>query len=228
MRRPAIVIALVVVAATVIFLWMKRGTDADSKSQTAKHAPNGDETRNAAKGPGARSDEPARNNATPRRPLRKGVRKMKAKEDRLRLLRAIKAAQLERQRKADDNTGERTADTTPPPVPRPDGKLDKEYIREVIKGSIGLLKECYELARDKAPSVEGKVTVEFTIVGEEEVGGLVESAKILSDNDLSNNKTMSECMTQTMLSLEYAAPENGGKVMVRYPFVFRNAAPEKK
>lgn len=227
MGRPIVAIAIVVVAAAAVFLWMKRGSS-DSKTHRTNDTKISDGTRASAVGPSSASTATQVNETRARRPLRKGVRRLKALKDRERLLRAIEAARLKREGRepaAESGEDQPTAnpDQQAPPLPvPPSGKLDKHYIQSVIRGARPLIKECYMLARDTLPGARGMVMVEFTILGEQDVGGVVETAKIISDNALSTNKTMSECITQTMLSLEFPAPEGGGKVRVKYPFLFRN------
>jgi hypothetical protein len=99
------------------------------------------------------------------------------------------------------------------------GTLDKEYIRSVVRDALPLLRECYELALASNPTLAGRLQVEFTIAGEPDVGGLVESAET-SKEGIGANEEMSECVRETMMSLEFPAPEGGGRVEVRYPFVF--------
>lgn len=218
MPRPAITIAVVVVVASLLFLWMKRdGSRAPAQPDSATSAAT---ATSAAKPAGRVPSAAAPPAAAKRRPLPSGVRRLKAAEDRQRLLRAIRAARHARAEKTGQPTDRRGDRPQLPPVT---GSLDKHYIKSVIHGAIGLLKECYTLARDSAPRAAGKVVVEFVISGEPDVGGLVENAKITSDNALSTNPTMAECVTQTMLSLEYPAPSGGGKVTVRYPFIFRQS-----
>ncbi len=89
-----------------------------------------------------------------------------------------------------------------------------------MKEILPLVRGCFERTLLRRPDVEGKAVVEFSIVGEEEVGGLVELSE--SDNEASTieDEQFSECIQETMYALEFKPPEGGGRVVVRYPFEF--------
>lgn len=221
MGRPAIAIAITVVAAAAIFLWIKRGSSSSPGRQDGAVAATGPSAAKPSGQPSTPGGDVAKSNIS----LPRGVRRLRAKQDRERLLRAIEAARSKREGRERGTGSPSNGSGLQPTGSAPElpaAQLDAKYIRSVVRGALPLLRECFTLARDSAPDAEGKVVVEFTIVGEKDIGGLVESATIISDNALSKNKAMAECVTETMMSLEYAAPEDGGKVMVKYPFVFRH------
>ena len=86
-----------------------------------------------------------------------------------------------------------------------------------------LVAECYELALDTNPALSGKLTVDFTIIGEPDIGTIVEQAELESDDGMTDDADFTECVRETILSLEMPAPPSGGgKVQVRYPFIFRS------
>jgi len=102
----------------------------------------------------------------------------------------------------------------------PRGHLDAEYIRQSIREIAPLIEECYELALEETPALEGRLVAEFSIVGEPEVGGIVERSEVLAESTLSS-PTLNECVRQTIYTVELEPPEGGGRVDVRYPFIFR-------
>jgi RNA polymerase sigma factor (sigma-70 family) len=105
------------------------------------------------------------------------------------------------------------------------GTLDKDYLRERIKEIVPLVRECYELALAQDPSVSGKLSVHFSIIGDPELGGLVESSEIVDDDEPApKNEGLVECVRETMYALEVEAPKGGGRVTVTYPFRFATAA----
>jgi hypothetical protein len=108
----------------------------------------------------------------------------------------------------------------------PRGTLDREYIREAVRAVTPLLAECYELARAEDPTLEGRLIVEFTIGGDPEVGGVVEQSAVAEDSAL-RHPIMDECVRETMYTIELPPPEEGGRVDVRYPFVFSPDEPEE-
>lgn len=112
----------------------------------------------------------------------------------------------------------------PPPTPgsKPKGSLAKEYIQKRIREDfLPLAKECYEAALERDPELGGKLTVNFEIVGDESVGGIVESAELSDDSDIRDEEFM-YCMRESMLSMSFEPPKGGGSVTVTYPFLFSN------
>lgn len=112
----------------------------------------------------------------------------------------------------------------PPSIPgsKPKGSLAKEYIQERIREDfLPLAKECYEAALERDPDLGGKLTVNFEIVGDESVGGIVESAELAEDSDIRDEEFM-YCMRESMLSMTFEPPKGGGSVTVTYPFLFSN------
>jgi hypothetical protein len=111
------------------------------------------------------------------------------------------------------------------PVLRPDGggggSLDKEYIRAAIRELVPLVRECYENALRDQPDLGGRLTVEFSIAGEPEIGGVVTESRIAGTDAGALHAGLEECVRETMYGLKLDAPAGGGTVQVRYPFVFR-------
>lgn len=147
-------------------------------------------------------------------------------ERRQALIDRVQAAQ---QRRLSEGLAAAVGAGTAQPTERPSletsdvGQLDKVYIQERIQDITPLVRECYERALERIPTLAGKAIVEFAIIGEEEVGGLVESSTYLQDQSTIADPEFAECIQETMHALEFAAPPaGGGRVVVRYPFVFRS------
>ena len=100
------------------------------------------------------------------------------------------------------------------------GVLDKDYIREQMDEILPLVTECYEETLLRRPDVSGTAVVEFSIVGEEGVGGLVELSEFDHEASTIDDEEFSECIQETMYGLELEPPDGGGQVVVRYPFAF--------
>ncbi|MBK8719973.1 MAG: AgmX/PglI C-terminal domain-containing protein [Deltaproteobacteria bacterium] len=104
-------------------------------------------------------------------------------------------------------------------APQP-AELDKDYIQARIKDDlVPLATECYESVLEDDPKLAGKMVMTFQIVGDEEVGGVVDAAEVDPSSTL-RNAAMDECMRESMMSLSFEPPEGGGSVSVTYPFVF--------
>jgi len=165
-----------------------------------------------------RRDSPAPAAAT------RGGQLPKSSEARARLQRDIEHARERRVARKRAESESSSADTPTPELAA--GALDKEYIQDRVRDIIPLIKECYELARDKTPDLEGTLVVRFSLAGEPEIGGVVESSEIDADKSTVADPLLSECLSESMYALEFEPPSNGGRVEVNYPFTFRTSAPE--
>lgn len=107
----------------------------------------------------------------------------------------------------------------------PGGTLDKDYIRARIQEDlVPIAKECYESALEDEPKLGGKLIMKFAIVGDEDVGGVVEEADVDPTSDITHADLL-ECMKESMLALSFPPPEGGGRVLVTYPFSFASDPP---
>jgi hypothetical protein len=98
-------------------------------------------------------------------------------------------------------------------------KLDADYIRQRVREDfVPLAKQCYEAALERAPDAGGKLVLQFTIVGDARVGGLVDSVELGRGTTLEDPKLV-ECMRESMMSMAFKPPPSGGMVTVVYPFV---------
>jgi hypothetical protein len=100
-------------------------------------------------------------------------------------------------------------------------QLDREYIRAAISEQLlPVAIECYESALADDPGLAGKLVAEFTIVGVEEVGGVVEDAQINADESTLDSEFVRECMRESLMAVTFEPPPDGGQVQVTYPFEF--------
>ena len=72
-----------------------------------------------------------------------------------------------------------------------------------------LLGQCYDLGRAEDPSLAGTVAVRFTLVGEPQVGGLLERVELLDDGTSIAQQTIRDCITQQLYALELDPPPAG-------------------
>jgi hypothetical protein len=104
---------------------------------------------------------------------------------------------------------------------------DREVIQAVVREAIPLVADCYDRHLAAHPGRAGMVRVSFAITGEPGVAGLVEDAAILPEDakeGLGADPEFSECLRETLLSLEFPPPDGGGTVRVTYPFRFEPGA----
>jgi hypothetical protein len=216
--RRSLVGLLVGVALVVAAIWLFRHLS---------HQDHGD-TRPGATAPAARRDlQPARTSAPgPAAPTSQPAPRPKlSPAARAQLLAALARAQQAR------GAGPAPSAAPPPGTggPRPAGgadggvrgSLDKEYIRAAVRELVPLVRECYEHALRDQPDLGGKLTVEFAIAGEPEIGGVVTESRIAGTDAGVLHAGLEECVRETMYGLQLDAPAGGGTVTVRYPFVFR-------
>jgi hypothetical protein len=109
--------------------------------------------------------------------------------------------------------------------PAPAGKLDAAYIQARIREDlVPIAQECYESALEDDPKLGGKLVMSFSIVGDPSVGGVVDEADADPTSEIQQPDLL-ECMKESMLSLSFPPPEDGGTVSVTYPFVFAADGP---
>jgi RNA polymerase sigma factor (sigma-70 family) len=150
------------------------------------------------------------------------VEKLADKVARELLLAKIKDAEARRNEATATPASQHAA--TPRPT-LPGGDLDKDYIRAAVKQIIPMLTECYEHGLLRDPKLAGKVVVDFTIEGEQDVGGLVGESTIDATHSDLPDPQVRECIQETMYALQIDPPPNGGMIEVKYPFEFRPASP---
>ncbi len=135
------------------------------------------------------------------------------KEQRAQLLQRITQA---RPQPAAAPAGNHAAGSVPPaPL------LDQDYIRAQIQTIMPLVKECYDNALTAKPELQGKLVVDFTIIGAPDIGGLVENSTINAAQSTIADPGMRECVQETMYAAQFPAPPNDGEVKVSLPFIFR-------
>ena len=98
--------------------------------------------------------------------------------------------------------------------------LDPAYIKAAIAEQlVPIAIECYESALEDEPALAGKLITNFTIVGAEDIGGIVEDATIAEESTL-ESAFVRECMRESLMAVSFDPPTDGGRVEVTYPFVF--------
>jgi hypothetical protein len=105
------------------------------------------------------------------------------------------------------------------PLGRDAATISPEYIRERVREDFfPLARECYEAALEAQPKLAGKLVISFVIVGDDEIGGVVDSAELTEGNTIVDEELVT-CMLESMLSMSFEAPSGGGSVTVTYPFL---------
>jgi hypothetical protein len=72
-----------------------------------------------------------------------------------------------------------------------------------------MLGQCYDLGLAEDPKLAGSVTIQFTIVGEPGVGGVLEHVEIVDAGTTITQQTIRDCFTQQLYALELDPPPDG-------------------
>jgi hypothetical protein len=100
------------------------------------------------------------------------------------------------------------------------GKLDPQYIQDrVHEDYFPLAKGCYADALKRTPGLHGRLVMKFTIEGDEKIGGIVDNASFGDGTDI-DDPEFRTCMRESLLSVAFKAPDEGGHVDVQYPLEF--------
>jgi hypothetical protein len=109
------------------------------------------------------------------------------------------------------------------------GPMSKEHIRTVVRELIPVIRDCYNTELEDDEEFSARVVTQFTILGDEDIGGVVDDASIDVENSEFSNEDpvaqarFSECIYESMYTMEFDPPEGGGRVQVTYPFSFAPA-----
>lgn len=99
-------------------------------------------------------------------------------------------------------------------------QLDPQYIRTAISEQLlPIVRECYDSALEDDPKLEGKLEVEFTIIGAEDIGGVVEDATIDEASTL-DSEFVRECVRESLMTVTFEPPPDGGRLVVSFPVRF--------
>ncbi len=213
---PLVILVLLVIAGVAVYaLWPQdeppiAETATSSSVAAAKQTP-----RSLAPAAGTESFRPTAESKAPR------DRRTKAA---IAELRRQWQKRLEAVRQARERRLAQTANPAAEQPPSPKYmKYTRENIRAAMRELFPLLKECYENALlDAGTALEGKLVMRYTIAGEPSVGGIIEEAYIDEERSdkLQNNPSLAQCLTETIYTMEFEAPPEGGKVTVAYPIRF--------
>jgi TonB family protein len=97
------------------------------------------------------------------------------------------------------------------------GSLSKDTIRRVIQRHLAEVRFCYEEALRRRPELSGRVQLAFMIAP----SGAVQQAKV-ADSSLGSPEAES-CIARAAQRWAFPAPDGGGYVAVRYPFMLEQA-----
>ena len=99
-------------------------------------------------------------------------------------------------------------------------ELDRDYLRERIREDLmPSALHCYNAVLVKDPTVGGTIVLDFDIVADEGLGGVVERVDFGEATSIAD-AGMLECMQDAMYEMTFDPPKSGGTAQVTYPFMF--------
>jgi hypothetical protein len=84
-----------------------------------------------------------------------------------------------------------------------------EWGKRALHTLNNLLGQCEDLGRAEDANLAGTIAVEFTLVGEPNVGGLLEKVEIVDADTTITQQTIRDCLTQQLYALELVPPPDG-------------------
>lgn len=94
--------------------------------------------------------------------------------------------------------------------------LTKDEVGKVIHAHLSEIRYCYESAMVRAPDVEGRLVVDFTIGG----NGLVKSSAVKTST--LPDPRLDDCVLRRLVKWKFPLPKGGVDVAVTYPFIFKS------
>ncbi|EDM74663.1 FHA/TonB domain protein [Plesiocystis pacifica SIR-1] len=92
------------------------------------------------------------------------------------------------------------------------GAIDKDTIRRIVRSHLMEVRGCYNAALSRNPNTEGRVLVQFAILGTGKVGSAVVQENTTKD------KAVGDCIAKAVKRWKFPRTRNGGTAMVSYPF----------
>ncbi len=91
---------------------------------------------------------------------------------------------------------------------------ERPYTVQVLNDDLmPLIDECYTMALERNSTLRGMLVVEFAIIGDEQIGGVVESVTTRDDSEIVEPE-MLECISESILSVTLPPPEQSGRDQV--------------
>ena len=92
------------------------------------------------------------------------------------------------------------------------GDVDKDLIRRVVRAHINEVRSCYNSGLTRNPNLDGRVTIQFSILGNGKVG-----SSLVQENTTKDN-AVGDCIAKAVKRWSFPRVRNGGTAVVTYPF----------
>ena len=104
-----------------------------------------------------------------------------------------------------------TTDELPAIPPLLDRTGNHAYLARVLSEDLlPLVHECETLAREHHPDLAGLLNLNVEILGDEDIGGVIDSLEPAPDNEVVDPGLL-ECVRESLLSTTLPPPEQGGR-----------------
>lgn len=92
------------------------------------------------------------------------------------------------------------------------GDIDKDLIRRIVRSHINEVRSCYNAGLTRNPNLDGRVTIQFSIVGNGKVASSVVQENTTTDKEVGN------CIARAVKRWQFPRVGKGGTALVSYPF----------
>lgn len=107
--------------------------------------------------------------------------------------------------------------------------MDPEEVRGAVKELLPLMAECFDMAIPDDAHLEGELIAKLALQSEPDVGTIIADADLgEGDPQLVGNAELTECLHETLMSLELPPLPGGGEATIDYPFAFSTDEPTAK
>jgi hypothetical protein len=94
-----------------------------------------------------------------------------------------------------------------------DGDIDKDLIRRIVRAHLNEVRSCYNAGLTRNPGLQGRVTIQFSIVGSGKV-----SSSVVADNT-TKDSSVANCIAKAVKRWKFPRVGRGGTALVSYPFM---------
>lgn len=85
-----------------------------------------------------------------------------------------------------------------------------EHVKVINEDLMPLVDECYALARHTQPELAGMLVLNFELIGDEDIGGVIESVELGLNTEMTE-PSLVECVQESILATTLPPPEEGGR-----------------
>ncbi|MFO7566611.1 MAG: AgmX/PglI C-terminal domain-containing protein [Enhygromyxa sp.] len=110
------------------------------------------------------------------------------------------------------NTKKTKVPVVQPTTAKITGDVDKDLIRRIVRAHINEVRSCYNAGLTRDPTLDGRVTIQFSIVGSGKVASSVVQENTTRDSQVAN------CIAKAVKRWKFPRVNSGGTALVSYPF----------